>query len=61
MGYNKTMEKEKFKKVITGSKVYVARVAKEWRFYGYVVVKSKLWSDGKYTIVMEKRSDSDHD
>jgi|LakMenEpi13Oct10_1017325.scaffolds.fasta_scaffold00215_3 hypothetical protein len=52
------MAQDKFRKIITGSKAYVARVAKEWQFYGYVVVKSKLWSDGKYTIVMEKRPES---
>lgn len=51
------MNADKYRKIITGSKAYVARVAKEWRFYGYVVVKSRLWSDGKYTIVMEKRSE----
>ena len=41
-------------KIISGSRKYVERVIREWRLYGYKVIKTKVWSDGKYTITMER-------
>ena len=42
-------------KIISGSYAYVKRVSKEWVYAGYSIVKSKQWSDGKWTIIMERK------
>lgn len=42
-------------KIISGDLRYVRRQAREWVFAGYTIVKTKLWSDGKYTVVLEKK------
>ena len=41
-------------KIISGELKYVNKLIREWKFYGYAVVKTKKWSDGKYTIILEK-------
>ena len=45
----------KKQKIISGNFAYIHRMVQEWAFYDYKVVRSKRWSDGKYTIVMEKQ------
>lgn len=42
-------------KIISGSFRYVARVSREWVQAGYSIVKSKQWSDGKWTVVLERK------
>ena len=43
------------RKIISGDYYYVHRVAKQWVFAGYSIVKSKKWADGKWTITLEKK------
>jgi len=40
-------------KIISGDFRYVARVSRNFAALGWRIVKSKKWSDGKYTFVME--------
>ena len=42
-------------KIISGDLRYVRRLTREWVHAGYTIVKTKLWSDGKYTVTLEKR------
>ena len=42
-------------KIISGSYTYVARLSREWVHAGYSIVKLKKWSDGKYTVVLERK------
>ena len=42
-------------KIISGDLRYVRRLTREWVHAGYSIVKTKQWSDGKYTVVLEKR------
>ncbi len=42
-------------KIVSGSRKYVEKIAREWRLYGYQVTKTKVWSDGKYTVTMEPK------
>jgi hypothetical protein len=46
---------DKPKKIISGDLRYVRRLTREWVHAGYSIVKTKQWSDGKYTVVLEKR------
>lgn len=46
---------DKPQKIISGSLPYVRKLTREWVYAGYSIVKTKLWSDGKYTVVLEKR------
>ena len=41
--------------VFTGNKNYVFKKSRELTQRGYVMVRSKLWSDGKYTFVMKRK------
>lgn len=41
-------------KIISGSLSYCSRAMRPWVAMGYRIVKSKAWSDGKYTYVLEK-------
>ncbi len=43
-------------KIVSGSRKYVEKIAREWRLYGYHITKTKVWSDGKYTIIMEPKN-----
>lgn len=45
---------DKPQKIISGSLPYVRKLTREWVHAGYSIVKTKLWSDGKYTVVLEK-------
>jgi hypothetical protein len=40
--------------IVSGSFRYVAKRIEELDAQGYKIVKSKQWSDGKWTYVMEK-------
>ena len=40
--------------VFCGSEYYTMRKTDELKRFGYVVVRKTRWSDGKYTIKMEK-------
>jgi len=42
--------------IISGSFRYVAKRIEELDVQGYKIVKSKQWSDGKWTYVMEKQN-----
>ena len=42
-------------KIISGDLRYVRRLTREWVHAGYTIVKTKLWSDGKYTVTLEKK------
>lgn len=42
-------------KIISGNLRYVRRACRDWIHAGYSIVKTKLWSDGKYTVVLERR------
>lgn len=46
---------DKPQKIISGSLHYVRKLTREWVYAGYTIVKTKQWSDGKYTVVLEKR------
>jgi hypothetical protein len=46
---------DKPQKIISGDLHYVRRLTREWVHAGYSIVKTKQWSDGKYTVVLEKR------
>lgn len=41
-------------KIISGSYYYCVRAMRSWYAMGYRIVKSKKWSDGKYTYTLEK-------
>ena len=47
------MPNRTFRKVICGSINYVNKVIKEYKGYGYKVVKTKNWPDNKVTVIME--------
>jgi hypothetical protein len=49
------MTNERPKKIISGSYNYVRRLTREWVHAGYSIVKTKQWSDGKWTITLEKK------
>jgi hypothetical protein len=40
-------------KIISGDFKYVTRATRNFVALGWRIVKSKKWSDGKYTYVME--------
>lgn len=41
-----------FEKIVSGTVGYCNKIVAEYRARGYVVVKQKQWSDGKYTFVL---------
>lgn len=47
-------------KIISGEFSYVCRVSSQWIALGWVIIKQKRWSDGKWTFVMEYKGGSEH-
>lgn len=45
------------RKIISGKFDYVCRQSHIWGAMGYRIIKQKQWSDGKWTIVMERYDD----
>ena len=43
----------KDQKIISGSFAYVTRASRDYIKMGYKIVKTKHWSDNKYTLVLE--------
>lgn len=42
-------------KIVSGKLPYVRRVVRGWVYVGYTITKTKIWSDGKYTVTLEKK------
>jgi len=40
-------------KIVSGKLPYVRRVVRGWVCVGYTITKTKIWSDGKYTVTLE--------
>ena len=47
-------------KIVSGKLPYVRRVVRGWVCVGYIITKTKIWSDGKYTVTLELQPSEDN-